>query len=192
MDLSKLLAEGGMFEQLAGQFGIDPDTVENVVKTGLPKLSNAINENTSEEGGLESFMKALKDHKDDDVETMIKDVNKVDSEDGAKILGHILGDKKETVQEEISQAAGINPSAVSGILANLAPILMGMLGKGATAKVNKAEVAKEENSLGNLGGLLDSFLGQDSNVVQSATSFLDANKDGNIMDDIMGKLFGKN
>lgn len=194
MDLTELLSKGGLFEQLANQYDVDTNKVEGVVKNGLPKLSEAINKNASSEQGLESFMKALKDHKDDDVDTMLTDVNKVDAEDGEKILGHIFGEEKPAVEHEISQVAGINPQAVGGILKILAPILLGLLGNSALKAKKKpsteeAEVA--EATEGGLGGILDSFLGKDSNVTQMASSFLDKDKDGSIFDDVLGKLFGK-
>lgn len=180
MDLTQLLQENGSINKIASQFGIDSKQVEEVINSSLPKMSEAINQNTASQDGLKSFWDALNDHQNDDVEGMLTDVNKVDTNDGDKILGHLFGENKETYVEEISQKQGLSASSVGSIMKILAPILMGVLGEQATKKTS--------NDSG-LGNILDSFLGSGSSVTKMAKSFLDKNNDGNILDDLFGSIF---
>lgn len=179
MDITNLLKENGFLEKLASQYGLDSTQVEEVVSKGLPEITKSINANTSTENGLSSFMKALQDHKDDPVDEMLADPNKVDTTDGSNILSHILGDRKENLTNELSQVQGLSASSITGIFSSLAPILMGMLGKQATGG----------SSAG--GGLLDSLLGSDSPVSKMGKSFLDKDKDGSFLDDLLGGIFKK-
>lgn len=180
MDLTQLLQQKGSINEIANQFGLDARQVEDVINNSLPKISEAINQNTASQEGLKSFWNALNDHQNDDVEGMISDVNNVDTNDGDKILAHIFGEKKDAYVDEISQKQGISASNVGGIMKILAPILMGMLGKQTTNK------SKTDSGFGNI---LDSFLGSGSSVTKMAKSFLDKNNDGNILDDIFGSIF---
>ncbi|HHV42619.1 MAG TPA: DUF937 domain-containing protein [Clostridiaceae bacterium] len=183
MDLSKLLAQSGLIEQLANQFNLGSDQVEKVVENGLPRISSAINENAASENGLNSFLKALTDHKDDDVKGMLQNVNKVDTEDGSKILGHIFGERKPAYEEELSQEQGISVSNVSGILSSLAPILMGLMG-------SQLKKGGKSADLG-LQNIIGSFLGDNSSVTKAASSFLDEDQGGNFFKDLLGKIFNR-
>ena len=179
MDITKMLAESGMLEQLAGQYGLNVGQVEEVVKMGIPKISKAINNNTSSREGMKSFIDAVNGHKNVDLDSMIRDIGKVDREDGDKILGHIFGNDRSATEAELSQAQGISAGSVSGILSILAPILMGMMG-------NKMG---SRSSGFNTGDIFGSILGSRSGVGNILTSMLDKNNDGNVVDDILGKFF---
>lgn len=184
MDFSEILKNAGALEQLASQFGLDNTQVESIINSAVPEISNGINKNTSSEEGLKSFWDALNDHKDAPVEDMLQDVEKVDTEDGGKILGHILGERTTEVEQNLSQAQGISAGAVGGILKFLAPLIMGMIGRQAVSK--KPAVNPEVG-----GGIIDSILGGDSPVSKMTKNMLDQNNDGSILDDLLGKLFGR-
>ena len=93
--------------------------------------------------------------------------------EGNGILGHIFGSKE--VSREVASRAAEDSGVDSGILKKMLPLLasaaMGALSKngfGDTAAVQQVEGAQDSG----IGGLL--------------TSFLDADKDGSAMDDILG------
>ena len=50
-------------------------------------------------------------------------------QDGAGILGHILGGKQSGVQQVIGQISGLDADTVGNILKIAAPLVMGYLGK---------------------------------------------------------------
>ncbi len=115
--------------------------------------------------------------------------------DGAGILGHLLGGKQSAVEQGVSKASGLDSAQTGKLLATLAPIVMGALGK----------VKKEQGlDASALAGLLD---GERQNLEQKLPQkpggggllgLLDADDDGSIVDDLanlgggaLGALFGK-
>jgi hypothetical protein len=108
---------------------------------------------------------------------------------GEAILRHVLGGRQASVEQGVGRATGLDAGSVAQLLAILAPIVMGALGR-----------ARQSG-----GGGLDSILGGAQQQVQQqapgANDFLsgvlDANRDGSSLDDIarmgaglLGGLFG--
>jgi len=82
---------------------------------------------------------------------------------GAELLSKLTGDGQLSTLQAISEKTGVSLDNVSQIFQNLTPMISNFFG----------------GKGGNIGDML--------------TSFLDKNKDGNVMDDIMGgigNLFG--
>lgn len=108
---------------------------------------------------------------------------------GAGILDHILGRRKEDTAAQIGQKSGLSTGSTLKLMAMLAPIVMGMLGK-----------TKQKGNLNadGLGGLLDGFLRSNVNPqkpasqtnIGLATSLLDRDGDGSAIDDIAGMIGG--
>ena len=63
-------------------------------------------------------------------EANLEDASIFDSTQGNKILGHIFGDKADSVTAEIAKKYNVDPTASKDVLAQMAPMIMGMLGKG--------------------------------------------------------------
>ncbi|TXF87098.1 DUF937 domain-containing protein [Neolewinella aurantiaca] len=103
---------------------------------------------------------------------------------GGGILDHVLGAQKTEAAEQISQTSGLSMSKVLPLMATLAPILMGMLGK------TKRQTGTDASGLG--GALIDMVTKSQSNPRQNAPdlglagTLLDSNGDGQIMDDLLG------
>lgn len=101
---------------------------------------------------------------------------------GGGILDHVLGEQKTEVAEEVSKSTGLSLSKVLPLMATLAPILMGILGK------TKRETGLDAGGLG--GALIDMVTKSQQNPSQNAPdlglagTLLDRNGDGQIMDDI--------
>lgn len=104
--------------------------------------------------------------------------------DGEKILGHVLGQKKQGVEQIIGQKAGLDAGSVANILKVAAPILMGVLGK----QARQNNVSSQSDLGGLLGGLLG---GSDAQQEQSfLEKILDADGDGSVIDDVAGMVLG--
>ena len=107
--------------------------------------------------------------------------------DGAGILGHVLGGKQPQVESAISQKSGVDASSVASILQMAAPILMGFIGQ-KKQQQNVNEPSGMQSLLGNLMGG-----GQQADKQQSLIeSFLDSDGDGSILDDVASLAFGGN
>ena len=136
MDLTDLLT-GALAGQIGKKAGVDKDTTSALLEAALPMLLESMNENSKDKDGAASLAKALMDHADAD-----EDVDKVDEEDGAKIVKHILGSKSSTVTKNLAKVAGdIDIEKVGKVLAIAAPILMSTLGSQTKKKKKNDDVA---------------------------------------------------
>jgi hypothetical protein len=105
-------------------------------------------------------------------------------QEGAGILGHILGNKQQGVEQVIGQKSGLDAGSVANILKVAAPLLMGVLGK-------ESRQNNVTDSSG-LGGLLGGMLGgnETANEQNFLEKILDADGDGSVVDDVAGMLLG--
>ena len=185
-ELTKTLS-GSALETLSGQLGTDPKTTNTAISAALPMIIGAMAKNASRPEGAQALNNALaKDHDGSILDNLGSFLGSSDNGAGPAILGHVLGQKQRQAQEGISQASGMDPAKAGQLLANLAPIVMGMLGKqqrgggfdlGSLAGMllQERQVAQKQAPSG-IGGMLGSML--------------DADGDGNFLDDVGGILGG--
>ena len=167
--------------QLGKSVGANQTQVNSLVQNALPTLLSALNKNASSSSGAQSLMSALCQHEDDDVSDISNFLSSVDTKDGSKILSHILGSKTSNVQNKLAQTSGLDASQVTGLLSQLAPLLLSTLG-----------TQKKQNNSFDIGSLLGSS-SQSNNIMGLASQFLDSDNDGDIMDDLgnLAKKFMK-
>ncbi len=94
-------------------------------------------------------------------------------QEGGSILDHIFGQQKNTVENSLSEQTGISMNKIGPILAMLAPLIMGYIGK---------EKQQSNTGAGGLGDLLGGILGGAQNQVQQ--------QDSNPLNDILGQVLG--
>lgn len=188
------LLSGPMGKQLIGgvaqQTGQPADKTGSVLKMALPVLMGAMKRNASTPEGAQGLMNALSGKHDGGILNDLGGLfgGGVDSsvmDDGAGILGHILGGKQPQVQNALSQKSGLDAGSVATILKVAAPILMGFLGQ-----QTRQQNINDSNGLGSLlGGMLGggSSEGQQQSLIES---FLDSDGDGSILDDVAGMVLG--
>jgi hypothetical protein len=168
-------------EQIGRQVGVDQDQVASVLEGALPGMLAGLSKNASSSEGAEALWGALeRDHSGgvlDDVSGFLG--NSGGMADGAKILGHIFGGKQGGVERSVSQASGVDASSVAQIMAMVAPLIMGALGK-----------AKNQMNLD--PSALSQMLGQERQAAQQSApdvmdffgKMLDSDGDGSSMDEI--------
>ncbi len=183
-DLGKTIISG-----VSGSTGTNQDKTNSVLTMALPVLMKAMERNASTTEGAQGLMGALNGKHDGSILDNLGSLfgGGVDDEvktDGDKILSHVLGQKKQGVQQVIGQKAGLDADSVGDILKVAAPILMGLLGQ--QAKQNNVSSQDDITSL--LGGLLG---GNNSQNQQSfLEKILDTDGDGSVVDDVAGMLLG--
>ncbi|MEZ4630680.1 MAG: DUF937 domain-containing protein [Deinococcales bacterium] len=100
---------------------------------------------------------------------------------GDAILKHVLGDKRHTIEKGVSNASGLSQKEVGDLASQLAPLVMGTLGK-----------VQKQNNLGAQD--LQSLLNKEVDTIQKKAApsnnsgllgLLDADGDGDITDDLM-------
>jgi len=195
MDLTQLFQSqltGGVLEQLSQKTGINnTEDTANAANAVFSTMLGAMSKNASTPEGAEALAGALdRDHDGsilDNVMGYITGSTQPDNPNttnGAGILNHVLGDQQDGVLGAVSQATNLEPSKLSSMMSMLAPIIMGVLGK---AKQTTGADA------GGLSNILSSVIGGqsgDNPIMNIVTSFLDKNKDGSVMDDILGGDLG--
>ena len=193
MNLEALLGllQGQDLGQLAEQVGGNEGQVKNGVMAALPAMLTALSKNTGTEKGAQELNNALETKHDGSILNNLSGyLSNPDLKDGAGILNHLFGSQTSKVANAVSQSSRLDSNGSMKMLQMLAPVLMGMLGQ------QKKQNNLDAEGIGNLTSMLASNFGSEagaSGIMEAVTNLLDANKDGNVMDDIMGmvgKLFG--
>lgn len=193
MNLEALLGllQGQDLGQLAEQVGGNEGQVKNGVMAALPAMLTALSKNTGTEKGAQELNNALETKHDGSILNNLSGyLSNPDLKDGEGILNHLFGSQTSNVANAVSQSSGLDSNGSMKMLQMLAPVLMGMLGQ------QKKQNNLDAEGIGNLTSMLASNFGSEagaSGIMDVVTNLLDANKDGNVMDDIMGmigKLFG--
>lgn len=152
MDFTNLI-QGAMGQQIVGsaakQLGINESQAQTAVAVAVPFLLSALNKN-AQGGGAEGISNALNQHDGSILDNLSGFLGQGgNQQDGLGILGHVLGNKQQNVESAISQQSGLNTTQVTQILALVAPIVMGYLGK------QKQSAGLDSNGIaGLLGGLV--------------------------------------
>lgn len=168
MDLLQSAIKDQSIGELSRQLGEDEQTTSNAVDSALPMLIGALKRSTEQDGG-KGLRRALEKKHDGSILDNLKDhVAGGDEADGRGILRHILGGNKDAAAMILGAQAGIGENKASSLMAKLAPVVLGALGKAKTQQNlgrkdltrlldNEADSLKERapTMMGAVSGLLD-------------------------------------
>ncbi len=159
---------GSAVTDISRQLGSNQKATENAMAAALPMLMGALARNASKPDGARALHDALsRDHDGSVLENLSGFLQKPDEQAGNGILRHVLGNKRNTVEAGVAKASGMDAGSVSKMMAMLAPLVMGTLGRtqragnmDATALAGvlaneRKEVEKSNPALGGLSRLLD-------------------------------------
>lgn len=175
---------------VAGQTGNSTDQTGSVLTMALPLLMGAMKKNASTPEGAQGLMSALSNKHDGSILGNLGGlfgggVDQSVKDDGAGILGHVLGGKQAQVENALSQKSGMDTSSIATILQVAAPILMGMIGQ----QKQQQNVSDASGLQSLLGGMMGG--GKQADKQQSLIeSFLDSDGDGSILDDVASMALG--
>lgn len=170
---------GGPGKELARQFGLDDGQATSAIRELAPALARGMQRNSANDSGLNALRDAISSGNHARyLEQPDLLSNPTTRTDGNSILGHLLGSKdvSRNVAGRAAQNTGIDPSILKQMLPIVATLAMGALGKqsgGAGPDLFSALTG----SGGRQGG------GGAENLL---TQFLDADRDGSALDDILG------
>lgn len=208
-DLGKQIISG-----VSNQAGTNEGETSSVLSSVLPALVGGMLNNSQSSEGQSGLLGALLGGKHggllDNLGGLLggSDIQN----EGGKILGHVLGNNQENVQNQVSQNTGVSSDKIAMIMKIAAPILMAYLAKQAQGSGldNNGQTADG----GGLGGLLGGLLGGGQAQQQAQahaggggllTSLLDQDGDGELgvvdaiaaatkkggLGGLLGGLFGK-
>jgi hypothetical protein len=176
------LGPSGM-AQIAASLGTDQKATEGAVAAAIPAILAGMANNTSQPSGAASLASALDDHNPSIFGALGGLLG--GGGDGAKILGHVLGGRQSSVEQNLAQQSGLDLGVIMKLLPVLAPLVMGYL-------------SKQKQDQGLDAGGLGSILGQERQQAERSqpglgglASILDGDGDGSIVDDILGKITGQ-
>lgn len=204
-----------IISSVSGSAGTSEGETSSVLASVLPALVGGMMNNAQTPEGQGGLLGALLGGKHggllDNLSGMLGgDVQ----EDGGKILGHVLGDNQETVQNQVSQNTGISSDKIAMIMKIAAPILMAYLAK--KAQSSGLDANGQTPSGGGLSDILGGLLGGGQSQAQAQpqqsgsgdilTSMLDQDGDGQLglgdavsamtkkggLGGLLGGLFGGN
>jgi hypothetical protein len=164
---------GAIVSQLSREFGLRDSQTRDALGQLAPWLARGIQRNARTSAGLDSLAKAVREgshaHYLERPEELAR---KTTAADGNSILGHIFGNKdvSRNVAGRAARETGIDSSLLKQMLPVVAALAMGALSK---------------------GGRSDELLGgqqasSGSSGAELLTRFLDSDRDGSVIDDVLG------
>ncbi len=199
MSLLQLLqqAQGGQgLSELAGKIGIDSAKADELTALLAPVIGKATKAQ-AENGGLSGIIGALQGEDQAAMyDTPVNAVNAVTDAgqaQGASFLNGLLGNGgTDNLAAQAAERTGVDLAQVSAFLPALAAMAQGGLQKTMPDAALSAMAPKAEGASG-IMGLLGGLMGKSQSGapdLSMLTSFLDADGDGSMVDDIMEKLQG--
>ncbi|MGH7724561.1 MAG: DUF937 domain-containing protein [Candidatus Eiseniibacteriota bacterium] len=176
-------------DRIGRQLGLAPEQTKSAVLGAIPLLMGAMARNAGTAEGASSLFGALgRDHDGSVLDDIGSALGGGPTASGQGILGHLFGEWQNAIEQNFGRSLGLEPGKVAGMLALLAPLVMGALGR-----------TQRQNGLDANG--LASFLGGERDALQGSSpgiggllAMLDSDGDGNPLDDLagaVGKLFAR-
>ncbi|MAW94949.1 MULTISPECIES: DUF937 domain-containing protein [unclassified Leeuwenhoekiella] len=185
-DLGKQLISGA-----SAQTGASESKTADVLSMAMPVLLGAMKKNASTQEGASGLMGALSEKHDGSILDNLGSIlggGSVDQDvmqDGAGILGHVLGGKQPVVENALSQKSGLDAGTVAQILKIAAPILLGVIGK----QTKQNDVHDSDGLTGILGSMLGGQPQENQSLIEK---LIDADGDGSVLDDVADMVLGSN
>ena len=176
MDILKLLLgnSSGMIDAMSQKSGLAANDVEAVVSKIAPIFMQRANENFKSDADSSNFLEMIRRSNLDEMADAPQNISVAE---GNELLGVLTGSKENSraLASDIGSQLGISADSIKTLLPMIAPMIAGMLNNQLKAS--------------NLQGSADS-----GSMMSMLTQFLDQNKDGSIVDDILriaGNFLGK-
>lgn len=196
MNISDLLAQSGGLQSMARELGISESQASAGAAALIPAILGGFRKEASAQpNGLEGLAGILGKlggaSLADDV--LAPEPTHVDR--GNAVLGQIFGSKdvSRAVAADASSKSGLDPAVLKKMLPMVAMLVAGYMARQrSSGSASGAEASQSSGGLGGLGGLIGGMLGGKSSGggLGGLASMLDADGDGNPLDDIM-RMMGK-
>lgn len=154
-DILKMMLANGAVEQVSKQAGVSQSDAAAVMQDVLPMLLKGMQGQAANKSTQEGFLKALNEHSQQDTSDLTRFFRNVDTDDGAKIVNHLLGSQQEEVAARAKKKSGIDTKTVLKIMAILAPLLMSKMGSTAKTTAKARKKSSGNDMLDVVTGLMD-------------------------------------
>ncbi len=177
---------GPVIQQISQQIGSDEGTTQSAVGVALPMLLSAMGNHAGTPEGADAIHQATQAQDGSILDNLMGFVgNGAAGGMGSALLGQVLGGgmQHNAIADTISQNTGMDSGMANQLLSILAPIVMSVIGQ-ASQQQGGLDPSGIAQLLGAAGG--------NNDILGMATKAIDADGDGNIVEDlgnIIGKMF---
>lgn len=173
--------KGDTLGKISHQVGAREKETAKAMPEILGLLTEALARNSSRQEGAQALSNALaKDHDGSILDNLSDFIEHFQEGPGDGILRHVLGEKRNAIEERLSQKSSLDLGSVANLLTMLAPLVMGFLGR------SQREKNLDSDALASLLGLERE---QARQVAPKSTGLLgqllDADGDGSVTDDVV-------
>jgi hypothetical protein len=170
---------GGATQQLGQQFGLSESQVSSALSALVPALAAGFQRNMSSPQGLDGLLSALGGGQHqryvDDASTLAQPDTVAD---GNAILGHVFGSKD--VSRQVASRAATQTGLGEGVLKSMLPVVAAMMMGTMSKQTVPAGASQAGVAAGGPGG--------GAALLGLLTPMLDSNRDGSVIDDVIGIL----
>lgn len=184
---------GPALSALSQQLGADEGQTQAALSAALPMLMGAMSKVASQEQGAAALQQVVQQDDGSIMDNLMGFLSSTDNGIGPQLIESFFGQRQADVQNGISQVSGLNMDQAGGLLQNIAPVVIGMLGR-----MNKTQAQQGQGGI-DIGSLVSMFTqqsrgmgqqGDNSGIAGMVSSFLDRDGDGSAIDDVAGMLGG--
>jgi hypothetical protein len=176
---------GPVVQQISQQIGADQGATKSAVGMALPMLLSAMGNNAATPDGANAINQATQAQDGSILDNLMGFVGNAGAAGmGGALLSQVLGGGggQNEIASNISQQTGMDNGTVGQILGILTPIVIAAIGK--FSQQGGIDPSSMVQTLAGAGG--------NNDLIGMATKMLDADGDGNVIEDlgnIIGKLF---
>ena len=118
--------------QISQQLGVSPSVAQTAIAAAIPMILGGMAGHASSETGAQQVQQAAAAHADvlDNAPAILQSGPPVDVGGGpGGLLGRILGTHRQTVEQGVQQASGLDPEKARRLLLMLTPLVLGALAR---------------------------------------------------------------
>jgi hypothetical protein len=160
--------------QISQQLGISPGLAQTAIAAAIPMIVGGMARHASQPEGAGTIQDAIAAHDGvtDNVGSVLQAGPPADASASGGLLGRILGTHRDTVQQSVQQASGLDGEKVRKLLMMLSPVVLGVLARrqfggqnaqqmdpGQLGGVLHQEAQQAATQAPHMGGLLGKILG---------------------------------
>ncbi|AKS42403.1 DUF937 domain-containing protein [Wenzhouxiangella marina] len=151
-DLLKTLSQHfdqDAIQAMSRQIGASTEQTHGAINAALPVLVGMLARNNRSEDGGQALARAVeRDHDGSILDQLQGFFSSGETSMGERILGHVLGSRQTTAEAGLAERTGLSGGQIHQLLALLAPVVMGALGR------------QSGGRSGGLGDLLEGSMGE--------------------------------
>lgn len=160
--------------QISQQLGVSPSVAQTAIAAAIPMIMGGMARHASQPQGAASVQQAITAHDGvtDDVGSVLQAGPPADVSGSGGLLGRILGSHRDTVQQNVQQASGLDSEKTRRLLMMISPVVLGVLARhefggqsaqqanpGQLSDVLHQEAQSAAQQAPHVGGLLGKILG---------------------------------